>query len=754
MKEDTSSRPLWQTAAGWFSIITTLGVAAYASWIFSGGHYSSQVDEVVSRLGLAALYLGLSILGFYLVLRRELHPTLRQAWLALTLGAASRGAGHIINLYAVKVQQIEAFPGLGDVFFTLYYPLTIAGLLLFIFAYVPRQDRALLGLDLVILGTFFGILMWYYFIASPLFFSNGYVDKVLTMVYPTGDFLILAGSISLMQLNLSRATRWIITFFAIAMIFAAAGDLLFAFYEITGIRYIPAYLALFWMCAVQMEIFAAARQITSGAGILADPPAKFNRFRSLLRLALPYLAVIASLAFLAGVVNARLTPEPRLTGLLVGAYALVGLVLFRQYIVLEENVRLYQKMRHIAWTDSLTGVYNRHFFNEMLPREIERAGRYQKQLSVLLLDIDGFKKYNDTFGHLQGDMVLKAMARSFARQSRASDIIARFGGDEFVVILPETNRRMAKSIAERIRRAVENQPETRNRLGVSIGIGVFRPGLTPEQLIDEADQELYRDKNIRKLLAEGTPGSIADTAGEAGAASPGASPGEAQPAPAASAAPEITQQNERQAAFGLADSQATRAIPENEGAKDGKALPETNDPRLPERPPKEVGFQLTLPLVDVSGYSPLSSTDATAPPAEEPAPVFFSTAKAAPRHPPKHMGAHEHGEAPAEEESAAPAEALATPALVEETPSPAHEEEMASPAPAEAMVSLAEDHEPETAPTAPLNPARAALAGEEAPAEAPPLIESGGELAEGGSIPAPEISPKSKKPVASEAEAR
>ena len=128
-------------------------------------------------------------------------------------------------------------------------------------------------------------------------------------------------------------------------------------------------------------------------------------------------------------------------------------MLWRQYIVSKENVRLYQKMQRIAWTDSLTSVYNRHFFNEILPREMERASRYDNHLSVLLLDIDGFKNYNDTFGHLKGDVVLKTIARIFFLQLRKSDTIARFGGDEFVVILPETNRHRAIAIADRIRDA-------------------------------------------------------------------------------------------------------------------------------------------------------------------------------------------------------------------------------------------------------------------------------------------------------------
>jgi diguanylate cyclase (GGDEF)-like protein len=117
---------------------------------------------------------------------------------------------------------------------------------------------------------------------------------------------------------------------------------------------------------------------------------------------------------------------------------------------------------------------------------------------VLLLDIDGFKKYNDTYGHLKGDIVLKTAARLFSGQLRTSDTIARFGGDEFTVILPETNRRKALAIAERIKEAVGGESFENTRLSVSIGVACLRPGLTPEQLLDEADQDMYRRKNSAK----------------------------------------------------------------------------------------------------------------------------------------------------------------------------------------------------------------------------------------------------------------
>lgn len=360
---------------------------------------------------------------------------------------------------------------------------------------MPRQERGLLWLDLAVLATFFGMAVWYYFLASPQFSFADDPGKAWARAYPVGDFLLLAGLAALIQRDLSRAARQIVALLALGAVFMAAGDLFFAYHELNEIPYSPAYPTLFRLVAVQMQLFAAARQIACGPGILSDPPARFSPLRHLLRLALPYLAVIVGLALLTVVIHTGLSPEPRLLGVLYGSYGLVGFVLLRQYVVLRENVRLYQKMRRVAWTDSLTGVYNRHFFNEMLPREMERAGRYNKQLSILLLDMDGFKKFNDTYGHLKGDAALQAIARIFAAQLRSSDTIARFGGDEFIVILPETNRRMAKTTAERIMSAVKSQAQFETPMSVSAGIAVYRPEQSPEELLEEADQDLYRQKN-------------------------------------------------------------------------------------------------------------------------------------------------------------------------------------------------------------------------------------------------------------------
>jgi diguanylate cyclase (GGDEF)-like protein len=166
-----------------------------------------------------------------------------------------------------------------------------------------------------------------------------------------------------------------------------------------------------------------------------------------------------------------------------------------------ENARLYEDTRKLADHDPLTGFYNHRFLHERLGEEIVRAQRSGTALSLLMLDLDDFKLVNDTFGHLFGDRVLAWAAELIRSTLRASDVPARYGGDEFAVILPETGPTAANVVAERMLAAFQTRPyESEGRGGVpiaaSIGIaGLTRDGRSAQELIAAADAALYRVKN-------------------------------------------------------------------------------------------------------------------------------------------------------------------------------------------------------------------------------------------------------------------
>jgi len=165
---------------------------------------------------------------------------------------------------------------------------------------------------------------------------------------------------------------------------------------------------------------------------------------------------------------------------------------------------LSRHLRSLAYRDSLTGLYNHRYFQEQLVHEVERAQRYGHQLSVLMLDVDRFKQVNDTYGHLMGDTLLSYVAQLVSAKVRSYDVAARYGGDEFAVILPETGQEKAIAVAEKLTRAISTgrhwQAALLGNLGVGICYGVASfpdDGRTADDLLVCADRRLYGAKSRR-----------------------------------------------------------------------------------------------------------------------------------------------------------------------------------------------------------------------------------------------------------------
>jgi diguanylate cyclase (GGDEF)-like protein len=159
-----------------------------------------------------------------------------------------------------------------------------------------------------------------------------------------------------------------------------------------------------------------------------------------------------------------------------------------------------RELHELSITDSLTGLYNRKHLMEVLTKEVARAERYQRPLAVLMIDVDHFKLYNDTCGHLAGDEVLRNIAAIFRGCLRESDCVGRYGGEEFLIILPETVADDAWRIADRIRSrlAEEDFPTDSKPVKITIsgGIATFPGnGRSPESLLKSADAALYQAKN-------------------------------------------------------------------------------------------------------------------------------------------------------------------------------------------------------------------------------------------------------------------
>ena len=166
------------------------------------------------------------------------------------------------------------------------------------------------------------------------------------------------------------------------------------------------------------------------------------------------------------------------------------------------NETLHKKLEyisHIANHDRLTSVYNRYMFEELVRKEISRARRYERPLSFVMTDVDYFKKINDTYGHKTGDAVLAGIAGTLKHSVRASDYVARWGGEEFVIILPDTTKAQACVLAETLRKTIEQIVfEKGITLTCSFGVTALREGDSVNSVFNRIDSALYRAKESER----------------------------------------------------------------------------------------------------------------------------------------------------------------------------------------------------------------------------------------------------------------
>jgi diguanylate cyclase (GGDEF)-like protein len=166
------------------------------------------------------------------------------------------------------------------------------------------------------------------------------------------------------------------------------------------------------------------------------------------------------------------------------------------------------ELSELVVRDALTGVYNRRWFMSRIATEIDRAARYERPLTIALVDIDLFKSVNDDFGHSAGDAVLVGVSEILNRSTRGSDEVARYGGEEFAVIMPETDGEQGRIVCEKLRRSVQEADWSGagvpRRVTISCGVAQLRPEDTATSLVDRSDRALYRGKESgrNRVIAE------------------------------------------------------------------------------------------------------------------------------------------------------------------------------------------------------------------------------------------------------------
>jgi len=483
-----------RTTSGRLAGITFFLTLFYTLWVF-GFTPSESFEPFVSSSLLVASYIVFVILAIGLSRDERLGSRGRQGWLFLALANLSTAIAEVIWFYYESILNQDAFVSAGDVFFLLSYPLILAGVMRFPYASRTREERTTLYLDLTIVATA-SFMALSYFVLSPEYFTpDEAMEAVIGISYPVGGVLILTAVMALLQSSAEKATWWTLFFLGSGIFSNALADGFMAYFEVHDVVYDLTRLNILWMTGSLFMIVAAAWQHTVGEPL---PPVTVRQeisSRRYFRQSLPYAATLTGIAVLFLAVRQRGAASIEI---LTEAGVLISLVLLRQHRTIRENVRLYKDMERLAITDSLTGVYNRHFANETLRLQFWRSKRYSVPLSILMIDVNGFKQFNDRFGHLKGDEVLRSIAQALVSSVRSSDLLGRFGGDEFIAILPETDYNGAAIVAEKICRSIALKEFQGYKLGVSIGISSIDNKPTQNQMLEDADRDLYRKKDQKQ----------------------------------------------------------------------------------------------------------------------------------------------------------------------------------------------------------------------------------------------------------------
>jgi diguanylate cyclase (GGDEF)-like protein len=179
---------------------------------------------------------------------------------------------------------------------------------------------------------------------------------------------------------------------------------------------------------------------------------------------------------------------------------------FEERHLRETTAAMVRELQQLVITDSLTGLYNSRHFHSLIDVEIHRAARYQRTLSLLMLDLDHFKQFNDTYGHPAGDNALALTGRLIRSCLRSMDVAFRYGGEEFTVLLPETGGAAALGVANRIRAVIESAPYSPTppatvRVSISVGVTEYAPPESGAAFVGRADQALYQSKGAGRNRA-------------------------------------------------------------------------------------------------------------------------------------------------------------------------------------------------------------------------------------------------------------
>jgi diguanylate cyclase (GGDEF)-like protein len=469
------------------------------------GANSAWLRYLTAGAVLAAIYFAIPHAGSGIVLRVVLYVVISaSAPLAVVVGVARNGprpalpwlligAGQAVYALADATFYIDhylrddrTYPATADVLYLLHYPLLAAGLIVLIRRRSPRRDVPAL-LDAACVAVVAGMLSRVYLMAPLVEAHRPLLVEATSLAYPVLDLATLVVAIRLVLGGGPRPTAYFLLLGSLVAILTADTiyivQLLSSDYAGAG-----SYLDAIWLLSNLLIGAAALHPTMRAMSEQADGPPD--------ALTLPRLAALCVAALVAPVTLWVQDLRGDLSQ--VSAIALACALLF--VLTIARLAVLVVEQRRLAITDSLTGVHTRRFLEAQLLAEVTRAQRDGGAVALCIIDVDRFKTVNDSFGHPAGDRALVEIARRLRLGSRSADLLVRYGGEEFALLMPGARADQLVPVAERLRAEVARTPvplapDTCVALTVSIGAaGYPQHGRSPAELIEAADRALYTAK--------------------------------------------------------------------------------------------------------------------------------------------------------------------------------------------------------------------------------------------------------------------
>jgi diguanylate cyclase (GGDEF)-like protein len=512
----------------WSSTVPLLLVIAFNSALVAllvfeplSGAWTAGIDNCAQFVGpIIAVPWALGRLGSWPIpFARGRRGTDARTWapVCLGLGALCFGLGQIIwAWYELVVKQSTPFPSLADVFFLAEYPFLVAGVLLLPRRRLSGAVMSRVALDACMVMAAAVTFSWY-FVLGPTLAQGGesLLAQFVGAAYPFLDLVLIVALFFIAAQARNAVSGSVVILVGLGLGAVLMADSLFDYGTLHGTYHTGDLLDVGWPLACMILCLAGRtirREIATEAQLVAPRHEVADESPHWVTV-LPYAFVPAVGALLLYVIHAGSDPQLRL-GVEIGSACLVLLVLFRQVLALEENRALSRTLRSqnselaqanerleaLATTDPHTGLPNHRAMVSALDAELERSYRYRRPCGLLFVDLDHFKSLNDTHGHLAGDGVLSEVSEVMRRSLRGVDIVGRWGGEEFVVLLPETDASSGLEAAERIREAVaahECAAAGGAHVTCSIGLAAYPDdGGQRDQLIALADRAMYAAKKL------------------------------------------------------------------------------------------------------------------------------------------------------------------------------------------------------------------------------------------------------------------